>query len=169
MNFSGLRQFVNNSNCTERIRLLVVEREKDETKMTMMLFDDRALPQNRNGSITKLSDAEIAAKFLEFWAKYPKRAGGNPKSEAERKFRKAVNSGISCETIIAGARRFAAECLQNRIEARFVPMAVTWLNQKRWADDPDAGPGVEPKSFIEMARDLRERADQDGERGPDDR
>ena len=138
--------------------------------MTMMLFDDRALPQNRNGSITKLSDAEIADKFLEFWSFYPKRAGGNPKAEAERKFRKAVNSGISCETIIAGVRRFAAECKTRRIVGTcFVPQTIRWLNGKMWLNDPDAGPVDEPKSLLEMARDLRERAGQDGECGLDDR
>lgn len=105
-----------------------------------------------------LTGKEINDKFLIFWGIFPRRAGGNPKSEAERKFRKAVDSGISHETIIAGARRFAAECSRNRIEARFVPMAVTWLNQRRWLDDPDAGPVDEPKSLLDMARDLRNRA-----------
>ena len=137
--------------------------------MTMMLFDDRALPQNKTGAITKLSDAEISAKFLEFWQIYPKRAGNNPKWEAEQKFGKWIKSGENCETIIAGARRFAAECRARRIVGtEFVPQAIRWLNKKMWLNDPDAGPVDEPKSLLEMARDLRERADQDGERGPDD-
>jgi hypothetical protein len=132
--------------------------------MTMpMLFDDRALPQNKTGAITKLSDAEIAGKFLELWAIYPKRAGNNPKYLAERKFSRLVKSGDNCLTIIAGARRFAAECLQRRIIGTgFVPQMITWLNGKMWLNDPDAGPGDEPRSLLEMARDLRERAGQDG-------
>ena len=137
--------------------------------MTMMLFDDRALPQNRNGAIAKLSEAEIAARFLEFWAIYPRRAGNNPKYDAERKFGKLVHSGDNCETIIAGAQRFAAECLRRRIVGTcFVPQTIRWLNGRMWLNDPDAGPVDEPKSLLEMARDLRERADQDGERGPND-
>ena len=137
--------------------------------MTMMLFDDRALPQNKTGAITKLSDAEISAKFLEFWAIYPRRAGNNPKYDAERKFGKLVHSGDNCETLIAGAQRFAAECLRRRIVGTcFVPQTIRWLNGRMWLNDPDAGPVDEPKSLLEMARDLRERADQDGERGPND-
>ena len=127
--------------------------------MTMMLFDDRSLPQNKSGIISKLTDAQIAAKFLEFWGIFPKRVGNNPKFKAERKFALLIKSGDNCETIIAGARRFAAECQSNGTAGRFVPMAITWLNGKMWLNDPDAGPGGQPKSMIEIAREWRERAD----------
>ena len=135
--------------------------------MTMpMLFDDRALPQNKTGAITKLSDAEIKAKFLEFKAIFPKRAGNNPLWKAEQKFMRLVKDGVNPETIIDGARRFAAECLRRRIIGTcFVPQMITWLNGKMWLNDPDAGPVDEPKSMLDMARDLRERADQDGDFG----
>lgn len=128
--------------------------------MSMMLFDETNLPQNKTGAVTKYSAGDIAAKFAEFWGLYPKRFGSNPKAEAERKFAKAVKSGHNPETIIAGVRQFATECKMRRTEARFVPMAVTWLNQKRWLDDPDAGlvDQSKPKSLLEMAAELRERA-----------
>ncbi len=127
--------------------------------MTMMLFDDRSLPQNKNGAVTKLSDAEISAKFAELWGNFPRREGNNPKWKAEQKFEKLVKSGENCETIIAGAQRFAAECKRNRTTGRFVPQMITWLNGKMWRNDPDAGTDAgHNKSFADMARDLRERA-----------
>ena len=122
-----------------------------------------------------LPAVDFHSKFLEFWGYFPKRVGSNPKFGAEQKFEKAVKSGENAETIIAGARRFAAECLRNKTDARFVPMAVTWLNQKRWRDDPDVLAGQEPsgpKSFLETARELREyaaRNNADGEHAPDHR
>ena len=128
--------------------------------MTMMLFDDRNLPQNKTGTITRLSDAEIAAKFLEFWRIYPKRLGNNPKWEAEQKFGRWIKSGENCETIITGVRQFAVECEARRIVGTcFVPQAIRWLNKKMWLNDPDAGPEAAPKSMIDIARELRERAD----------
>lgn len=131
--------------------------------MTMMLFNDRDLPQNKTGAVTKLSDAEIAARFEEFWSGFPKRKGNNPKFKAEQKFAKLVKSGESFETIIAGGRRFAAECERNRIVGTvYVPQTITWLNGKMWLNDPDAGQDqAETKSFADIARELRERAHHD--------
>ena len=129
--------------------------------MTMMLFDDRSLPQNKTGEVTKLSEESISGKFLELWGIFPKRVGNNPKFKAEQKFARLVKSGEKVETIIAGARRFATECQRNGTTGRFVPMLVTWLNGKMWLNDPDAGPGPETRSFIEIARDLREQHRQD--------
>lgn len=130
-----------------------------------MLFDDRSLPQNKTGVVTRYSDPEIAIKFTEYWREMPKRIGNNPKFKAEQKFTGLVKNGENPETIIAGARRFAAECKRNGTAGRFVPQAITWLNQKCWLNDPDAGPDVEPKSFLDIARDLRERAGQEPEPG----
>jgi hypothetical protein len=117
------------------------------------LFGETNLPQ-------VISRGDVETKFAEFWRAYPRRAGANPKFKAEQSFAKAIKSGEKPETIIAGVRQFATECVMRRTEARFVPMAVTWLNQKRWLDDPDAGlvDPVKPKSLLEMARELRERA-----------
>ena len=84
--------------------------------------------------------------------------GNNPKWKAEQKFPKLIENGENPETIIAGAKRFAAECARNGTTGRFVPMAVTWLNGRMWLNDPDVTPTIEPRSFIDMARELRERA-----------
>jgi hypothetical protein len=127
--------------------------------MTMMLFDDRSLPQNKSGVITNWSPGQIEGFFNKFWEIYPKRRGNNPKFDASKRFAKLVHSGDNPETIIAGVHRFAAECGTNRIVGTcFVPQAIRWLNGKMWLNDPDAGPGGEPKSFLDIARDLRERA-----------
>lgn len=123
----------------------------------LMLFDPMSLPQNQTGAVTKFSKERIAELFIAFWEIFPKRSGNNPKWKAEQKFTKLVVDGENPETIIAGARRFAAECKRNGTAGRFVPMAITWLNGKMWLNDPDV-PEEMPKSFVDIARDLRERA-----------
>lgn len=125
----------------------------------LMLFDDRSLPQNKSGKQTQWTDTEIASKFIEFWEIYPRRVGNNPKFDAQRRFEKLIKNGENPETIIAGARRFAAECEARRIvRTCYVPQTIRWLNGRMWLNDPDAGPEAEPKSMLDIARELRERA-----------
>lgn len=73
--------------------------------------------------------------FEDFWKSYPRRDGANPKAPARKKFLAAVKSGADPQTIIAGARRYAAECQsKQQIGTPYVAQAITWLNQQRWGD-----------------------------------
>lgn len=77
--------------------------------------------------------------FDQFWASYPKRQGANPKHPARVKFERAVRQGVSASAIGGAARAYAAEQKKLRHEGtEYVAMAVTWLNQRRWEDYPDA-------------------------------
>src|SRR5579859_3628532 len=81
--------------------------------------------------------------FDRFKAAYPKREGSNPWKPAEQKFNSLMKAGIEPERIISAAQQFAREEAKN-VGTRFIPMAVTWLNQWRFADivvdEPRAGP-----------------------------
>ena len=91
-----------------------------------------------------------------FWKQYPKRVG---KGEAEKSWRKS-NCESNTETIL--------DALQKQLEfllrdgGKFVPNPATWLNQKRWEDDPPAASMFSDKTrgnedmmrrFIERGRD----------------
>src|SRR5882724_9166517 len=73
--------------------------------------------------------------FLQFKAAYPRRDGSNPWQPALKKFETLVKSGVDPELIIAAAVKFSQEeAARGNIGSRFIPQAVTWLNQHRFAD-----------------------------------
>lgn len=83
--------------------------------------------------------AREAGEFFDarFWPAFPKRDGSNPKEPARKKFIAAVVGGENPEEILAGAIRLEQDLRrQGRLLSQFVPQCVTWLNQRRWRDDP---------------------------------
>ncbi|ORE87719.1 hypothetical protein [Aurantimonas sp. 22II-16-19i] len=71
-------------------------------------------------------------RFEEFWQAYPKREGANPKKPARIRFDQLVRRGHDADAIVAAARKLAA---QHPKPTRFVPQAITWLSQERYADE----------------------------------
>lgn len=71
--------------------------------------------------------------FEEFWKVYPRRKGANPKTPAEKLFLAAIASGVDAAEIIRGARLCAAS-EGSKIGTEFIPQAVKWLRDRRWAD-----------------------------------
>jgi hypothetical protein len=77
--------------------------------------------------------------FEKFKEEFPKREGAQPWKPAETKFLAIVRSGINPEEIISAARQCASDARRDKIYGTaFVPQAVTWLNQQRFADYLDA-------------------------------
>jgi hypothetical protein len=76
---------------------------------------------------------ELEKAFEEFWGAYPKRDGASPKAPARKSFFAAVKRGVEPAEIIEGARRCATK-ESDKIGTKFIPQAVTWLNQSRWGD-----------------------------------
>jgi hypothetical protein len=77
----------------------------------------------------------IGGRFDEFWAAYPRRDGPNPRKPAEQRFASLVKSGLDPGMMIEAAQKLAAdETARGNVGTRFIPQAVTWLNQQRWAD-----------------------------------
>ena len=74
--------------------------------------------------------------FDDFWVTYPKRRGSNPKSPARKKWDTAIRNGATPEGIMEGVKQFRYFCdAEKKTGTEFVPMATTWLNQKRWEDE----------------------------------
>jgi uncharacterized protein YdaU (DUF1376 family) len=79
--------------------------------------------------------AKAPSRFEDFWQAYPRREGPSPRKPAETKFNALVKTGIDPAMMIAEAQKLAsAEAARGNIGTRFIPQAVTWLNQQRWAD-----------------------------------
>mgnify|MGYP001573418495 FL=1 len=88
----------------------------------------------------KLSPPTYPEGFSEFWRLYPKRIG---KGEAYRSWGKD-----GCEALterITQALRAQTGYLM-REGGRFVPNPATWLNQRRWEDDPPPASPLSPKT-----------------------
>lgn len=87
-----------------------------------------------------------APEFEVFWKSYPRRGSHpNPKKPALQKFTAAIKRGVDPKTIIAAAKAFAAAERVAGRDPKFIPQAVTWLSQERWAD-------VAPKDPIGTCR-----------------
>ena len=75
-------------------------------------------------------------RFEEFWAAYPSRGShANPKKPARAKWDRIIRQGTDPDLIIGAAKRLAESRLGQ--DPRHTPQALTWLNQERWADDPE--------------------------------
>ena len=72
------------------------------------------------------------ALFEGFWNAYPRKIA---KKEAMKKFAKAVKDGTDPNTIIAGAKAYAASVVGK--EPKYVAHPTTWLNQGRWEDETE--------------------------------
>jgi hypothetical protein len=114
-------------------------------------------PKSGTGSIKNKERAHHAPArddlFIKFWQIFPKRDGDNPKAAARKAFEAALNKGADPDAILRGARDYArrsAETVPDD-QRRYIPMAVTWLKQHRWEDDPPATPKApdpdQPRSY----------------------
>lgn len=76
------------------------------------------------------------ATFNGFWAVYPRRVG---KGAAERAWRALRPSPELVEQIVAAVRAQVRQGALGAGDPRYVPHPSTWLNGKRWLDEPPRG------------------------------
>ena len=85
--------------------------------------------------------------FSSFWASYPKKVG---KGAAETAWRKLKPDADLVAAIIAAVERAKTSRQWLRDGGQYIPNPATWLNQRRWEDEPDtkakAGPTPAPPS-----------------------
>lgn len=77
--------------------------------------------------------------FEKFWNEYPRKVA---KTEAEKAFAKISPDQPLFDEILAGLLRANRSAAWLKDGGQFVPHAATWLNGKRWTDQPDAGPAA---------------------------
>jgi hypothetical protein len=79
--------------------------------------------------------------FDQFYEVYPRKRA---KGAAKKAFKAAINRATA-EEILAGVKRYAAECVGR--EAQFIKMPASWLNADCWLDEPDRKPGANVVGF----------------------
>ena len=87
--------------------------------------------------------------FIAFWETYPKRVG---KGEAFRAWTKG-NGEVVSEVVVKAVREQIAYL--NREGGKFTPLPATWLNQRRWEDEPPTQGELSPKTAANMAAGKR--------------
>lgn len=86
-------------------------------------------------------------EFEEVWSIYPKRAGGNSKSDAFKAWNARVKSGVAQQEIFEGVQRYAAYVeAEGTLNTRFVKQAVTFFGpgmhfSEEWNVEQVAGAG----------------------------
>lgn len=71
--------------------------------------------------------------FAEFWAAYPKKVG---KGAAEQSFKKARIGSQLIPVVLASVQRHIACEAWRKDGGQYIPNPATWLNQRRWEDEP---------------------------------
>lgn len=96
-------------------------------------------PKEKNNRNTTAADA--AHSFDEFWSKYPKRTGGNPKPRAEKAWNARIREGIDPADLISGVGRYATYVeATGKAGSEFVMQAATFLGpDRRWEESWEVG------------------------------
>lgn len=82
--------------------------------------------------------------FPEWWAKYPRKEA---KGQAEKAYTKAFRSGVDERTLYRGLLTFAWPD-----DEAFIPYPASWLNARRWEDEPSTKP---PRNRPDELPDVR--------------
>ena len=75
--------------------------------------------------------------FEAFWDAYPHRDGKRGKKPSAAKFERVIAAGVSAQTVIDAAKRYAAD---KRVRDGFAKDPITWLNQAGWEDEIASSP-----------------------------
>lgn len=71
--------------------------------------------------------------FAEFWSAYPKKIG---KGAAEKSFKSARINGHLPDLLAAVDRQKRTDPQWQKDGGQYIPNPATWLNQRRWEDEP---------------------------------
>lgn len=86
----------------------------------------------------------IQRRFSEFWALYPKKVG---KGAAEKAWDRLRPNQRTFESMMQ-AVRVQMRCAQwTRDNGQYIPNPATWLNQRRWEDEPEIRQGGEDRKY----------------------
>ena len=128
------------------------ERKKRKRKKEGSGNQTTGARQDKNDQTNKTALNEI---FHKFYVEYPKHVGRGAAIRAlDRALKKAT-----IEQIVEGAKKYAAWCLRNGVESKYVCLPATWLNQERWADElPEDNPVAIAKRINDLERERRKLA-----------
>lgn len=87
-------------------------------------------PPERERRTKAPATPQYTVEFEAFWATYPKRPG-NSKAEAWRQWRARLAEGVEDTAMLAGGERYAAWCVAEQQEPKFIKHAATFLGRDR--------------------------------------
>jgi uncharacterized protein YdaU (DUF1376 family) len=116
-------------------------KEEERKKESRSLRSLDQIPENRD----KISKNGFDA----WWTEYPRKVG---KGRAEKAYAKAVTAGASEGDLLIAVRRQSWPS-----DPQFTPHPATWLNDRRWLDDPDAATKSAPVGKMDWVKDYAER------------
>lgn len=108
-----------------------VEEKNTKKESNPDLFGEPPTDPENDTPRTPSANAQRLARFAEFWAEYPRKTG---KGAAEAKYLSLKPSQQSHEAIMTGLRAQLPRLREQNPE--YIPHPATWLNQRRWEDDP---------------------------------
>lgn len=92
---------------------------------------------NTNNKVKKEKKETIGREsdglFNQFWAAYPKKTG---KGAAEKSFDKIKPSKDLADQMVEAINQQAGSEAWRKDAGQYIPNPATWLNQKRWEDEP---------------------------------
>ena len=108
---------------------------------------------NRTKVVSSSGSYLVSPGFCSFWLLYPKRVG---KGEAFKAWSKGNCENIS-EVVVKAVREQNGYLI--REGGQFTPLPATWLNQRRWEDEPPKQAELHPRTAanLEAARKFVER------------
>jgi hypothetical protein len=86
---------------------------------------------NRQGARAEAKKSQVL--FDRFWQAYPRKAA---KVDAERAFRKLNADEAMLDELLAAIAAQSQWDLWREEGGKFIPLPATWLNGKRWTDQP---------------------------------
>lgn len=116
---------------------------------------DKRREDNNNISVTvkkmtsnKINDNEkYTPAFEEFWALYPKRAGGDSKPAAFRNWKARLKEGVAPHDLLGAAERYSNYCFNmDRLNTEYVRKAANFLGRdKHYEESWEIKKDIKPK------------------------
>lgn len=83
--------------------------------------------------------------FEKFWEAYPKRKGKNP---ARKSFRRLQATEELLGILLSAIEREKQSEQWTRDDGRYIPYPATWLNQRRWEDEPSDPSSAQTPDYL---------------------
>lgn len=101
------------------------------TLLNLTLLNSTKLTVKTVRNAYNKKEVEEHPGFVDFWSKYPKKTG---KGEAEKAW---IKNRPPLDVVLAAIDAQKKTRQWTTDEGKYIPYPATWLNQKRWEDDPE--------------------------------
>jgi len=118
--------------CIQSVSKMDTQYKENKNKENIKEIKENTYGQNQVIEPEVLTENEV--RFNEFWTAYPRKV---KKQDAQKAFNKVCTSEETFRLIMDGLRRQ----LPTWKDPQYIPHPTTWLNGKRWEDEPQQKKG----------------------------